>query len=202
MVNLKLVSLNVRGMRGDKRYVIFKWLKDNQFDICLLQETYCTDSFKQKFDKDWEGKTFHATSDSSHSRGVCILFRNSMEYRVISMFTCNTGRCILVNVEINGDEYTFVNIYAPNNVKDRISFLKKVEDMIESNAVSKTNLLIAGDFNSVASTIDKTNGQLDKSSDTLKEMLRSLSLTDVWRDRNPGKIQFTFIDPSFHLRHS
>lgn len=42
MDNLSIVSLNVRGLRGEKRYAVYEWLKENKFDLCLLQETYCT----------------------------------------------------------------------------------------------------------------------------------------------------------------
>ena len=51
MGEFKVVSLNVRGVRGDKRYSIFRWLKDKKYDICLLQETYCTDNFVSKFNR-------------------------------------------------------------------------------------------------------------------------------------------------------
>ena len=34
---LKLVSLNVRGLRSKKRFSIYKWLKINKFDIVLVR---------------------------------------------------------------------------------------------------------------------------------------------------------------------
>ena len=64
MEGLKIVSLNVRGIRGDKRYAIFRWLKEKTYDICLLQETYCTESFEPKFKRGWSGEIFHCTTDS------------------------------------------------------------------------------------------------------------------------------------------
>ena len=45
MDNLNLISLNVRGLRGSKRYVIYNYLKENRYHVCLLQETFCTDEF-------------------------------------------------------------------------------------------------------------------------------------------------------------
>ena len=73
MGDLKVVSLNVKGINitGDKRYAMFKRLKDKNYDICLIQETYCTDSlFVSKFTRGWSGETFHCRTDSVHSRGV------------------------------------------------------------------------------------------------------------------------------------
>ena len=69
---IRLVSLNVRGLRGDKRNTVFNWLKTNKFDICLLQETYCTSEFISKFKKGWDGEIYHCNSDSKQSRGVCV----------------------------------------------------------------------------------------------------------------------------------
>ena len=63
MVDLKLVSLNVRGLRGSKRNIIFRWLIDNQYDICLLQETFCTNDFTERFRQGWAGEIFHSLSN-------------------------------------------------------------------------------------------------------------------------------------------
>lgn len=39
--DLKIISLNVRGLREPKkRSDFFFWLKEKKFDICLLQETF------------------------------------------------------------------------------------------------------------------------------------------------------------------
>ena len=45
MDNFNMISLNVRGIRGNKRFSIYKWLTENNFDVCLIQETYCTKDF-------------------------------------------------------------------------------------------------------------------------------------------------------------
>ena len=89
MGDLSIVSLNVRGIRGDKRYAIFRWLKDKKYDICLLQETYCTDSFVSKFTRGWSGEIFHCVTDSVHSRGVCIMFKKDLQYSVIDVHRCD-----------------------------------------------------------------------------------------------------------------
>ena len=83
MGDLSVVSLNVSRIRGDKRYAIFGWLKDKNYDICLLQETYCTDSFASKFTRGWSGEIFHFVTDSVHSRGVCIMVKKELQYSVI-----------------------------------------------------------------------------------------------------------------------
>ena len=40
-MDLRILSLNVRGVRDrKKRIAIFQFLKDNQYEIACLQETY------------------------------------------------------------------------------------------------------------------------------------------------------------------
>jgi len=73
--DLKFVSLNVRGLNDtEKRCKVFKWLTDNDSDIVFLQETFCVEHFIAYFNSNWKGHVEHACTDSSHSRGVCILF--------------------------------------------------------------------------------------------------------------------------------
>ena len=202
MADLKCVSLNVRGLRGEKRNTIFRWLTDNQFDICLLQETYCSKEFADRFKKGWEGEIIHSLSNSSHSRGVCILLKKGLLCKTTSVHCDDSGRLLLVNLEIGGNEYSICNIYCPNVVNERILFLQRMENFIETNAISKRNLLIGGDFNCVDSMTDKSTGSLDKSSKFLNDLKNKMCLIDMWRFKNPETIEYTYIDPSSNCRNS
>ena len=55
MDSLHVVSLNVRGLRGNKRHTVYRWLKEHKFHICLLQETFCTKGFAPNMKKGWVG---------------------------------------------------------------------------------------------------------------------------------------------------
>ena len=44
---------------------------------------------------------------------------------VISSHSDHHGRLILLNIEINEHVYTLVNVYAPNDIHERIVFLGK-----------------------------------------------------------------------------
>ena len=67
---------------------------------------------------------------------------------------------------------------------------------MKCHAISATNILIGGDFNCTDSAIDKANGSLDKSSKQLFDLKVSLSLQDIWRHYNPGRVEYSYIDPS------
>ena len=50
---LKICSLNTRGLRDHKkRNNLFFWIKQKQFDVIFLQETYWTDSLTYKIQKE------------------------------------------------------------------------------------------------------------------------------------------------------
>ena len=112
MTSLSVVSLNVRGMRNDKRYNIFNWLRTKKFDVCLLQETFCDSKLSKKFNKGWAGQVLHSYSKSIHSRGVCIVLGKQLNCRVIDTITDNDGRFILSN---NNVAYSMCDIYAPTD---------------------------------------------------------------------------------------
>ena len=60
----------------------------------------------------------HSVSDSSHSRGVCVLFSKCLDYKLVSHYHCNQGRILIVSVEVAGIGYRIVNIYASNNPRE------------------------------------------------------------------------------------
>ena len=75
MANLTIGTLNVRGLCNTQvRHKVFNWFKQLKLKIILLQETYCKTDFEHIFNSNWNGKIFHNFTDSSHSRGVCIMF--------------------------------------------------------------------------------------------------------------------------------
>ena len=167
---LKTVTLNVRGLRGKKRYSIYNWFKENKFDICLAQESYCTKEFASIMKKGWNGELVHSYSNSEHSRGVSILFRKHLQYRILSKHCDNDGQLLLVNIELNGIKYSICNVYCPNNVSNRMEFLSNIVTFVETNALSKYNLYVGGDFNCVSALIDKASGNLDNSSCVLDKV--------------------------------
>ena len=193
---LKIVTLNVRGLRGKKRFNILKWFKDNRFDICLVQETYCTEDFVSKFKKGWNGDIIHSFTGSEHSKGVSILHRKDLGCKIVSVHCDTIGRLVLVNMKINNTMCTICNVYCPNNVSDRVQFLTELKAFVQKHSMSKLNLYIGGDLNYVDSLNDRASGALDKSSDSLAKFKKDLCLIDVWRYCNPNDKGFTYVDPT------
>ena len=87
--------------------------------------------------------------------------------------------------------FLLVNIYAPNEDKPMffLEIFKKIEEM-------EGKRIFMGDFNMVLEPeIDrnhKSSHNNNKVAGTLQECMQESLMVDVWRERNPNKIQFTF----------
>ena len=157
MAGLNIVTLNTRGMNcHSKRNKVFTWLKGMNCNIALLQETYCTQKFIKTFDRGWAGTCWHSTTDSTHSRGTCIMISNKVEFNLISKHSSDDGRIILVNIDINDIIYCIVSVYAPNNLKDRKQFISKIEKWVSQFNLNKNNIIIGGDFNCCLLSYDRS----------------------------------------------
>ena len=192
---IKIATLNARGLRGKKRFSIYRWIKVNKLHICFLQETFFTKDIGEIIKRGWNGTILNSYSNSQHSRGVSILISKQFQCKVISTHRDKDGRLLLVNLEYKNNIYSFCNIYCPNDVNDRIDFLENMHVFIVANALSK-NVFLGGDFNCVTSKNDRVSGILDKSSNTLDKLKTNLKLSDCWRYHNKDKKEYSYIDPS------
>ena len=201
--DLKVVSVNVRGLHNsNKRNTIFHWLLDKSIDIICLQETFCTEKDTRLYNLDWKGDVYHCVSDSVHSRGVCIMFKNNFDYKLINMYYSNDGRKILINFECNDKKFTVVNLYAPNDSKSRCDFLKKSERWIKQHNDCGSSLIICGDFNTGLDAIDRNNSKIDESSKQLNKFLKHLDLVDTFRHLYKDKQVYTYFSKNNPLSDS
>ncbi len=194
---LKIATLNVRGLRNNiKRKSVLRWAKDHKIDILCLQETYCTDELVNTFNKDWNGKVFHTTSNSPHSRGVTTLISKKLDFEFLNSNKSNDGRKLLINCKINGITYTIVNVYLPNEVKAKKQYLKSLPKWIREHALDDNHLYVCGDMNTAAQVIDKTNNVTDRAAKQLADFKKLSELHDVWREMNPLSREYTWVDPA------
>ena len=105
------------------------------------------------------------------------------------------GRFLLLNLMIEGNELTIVNIYSQtkDNVNSQNQFLETIKSKLDD--YSDKNLIIGGDFNTYLDIkLGKKGEKVEKESkysDNLKSLCKELSLIDIWRIRNPGQLMFT-----------
>ena len=116
----KICSLNVRGLNNaNKRQSIFKWFEENNYTVCLLQETHVCELTKNKWQSEWSGTSFYS-GNKSNSEGLGILIKNKDNVNIGEFKELVPGRLCTIDVIINNQEITLINIYGPN--KDETSF--------------------------------------------------------------------------------
>jgi len=193
--SLLCATINVRGLNEpEKRKRLFYWLEDKSYDVIFLQETFCTNNFVNVFNRDWKGKTCHATTNSKHSRGVSILFSNKRNINIVNSKYLDNGRALLVNVDIDDEHFTMVCLYAPNELKQRTEFFTEMKQWIVQNNLNEDRLIIGGDLNCCESCLDKSTPLREQCS-YLKEFKSYTNVKDTWRLFNPSIIQYTYKDP-------
>ena len=52
-----------------------------------------------------------------------VLVRSDLDFNLMSINSDDEGRSIVMEAEVQGSPYLFVNIYAPNKTQDQCRFL-------------------------------------------------------------------------------
>ena len=149
-----------------------------------------------KLQKEWDGDIF-SNFGSQHSRGTAILLKN--KHDIINVHKSEDSRILLINVKVDDQIMTIMNVYAPNNVSDRKTFFTKIQKWLDKFASNENSIIIGGDFNYThENSLDryKHNDIKDVSSVTYKNLIATKDLHDVWRQMHPSKKQFTYKDIS------
>ena len=126
----------------------------------------------------------------------------NLDVKVEKCIQDTNGRFLILDLLIDELHLILVNIYAPNDANQQVTFFKELENQLEDFA--QENIIIAGDFNCALSENDKKGGNpVWKKSIVIKEVqhLANLyNLTDIWRDRNPNDNRFTWRNKSLKVQ--
>lgn len=100
-VNLKLISLNVRGISNfNKRRTIYTWCRKQKADFIFLQEMHS----KKETEVQW-GTEMLFSHGSPNSCGTAILISNNTNYKLLSTIPDPLGRFIILKIQINEKVY-------------------------------------------------------------------------------------------------
>lgn len=187
-----MVSWNVRGLGHHiKRAKVFSHLKSLSSDIAFVQETHIRPSEQVRLKCNWAGHIFQSTF-SSKARGVAIIIKKNIPFRLINTISDVNGRFLIVIGELHSVHVTMVNIYGPN--VDDAGFFRKVFDKIPD--LTTTNLIIAGDYNTVLDwRLDRSSQKQagpSNASVTLNNLISSVNLVDIWRLLHPTDREYSF----------
>ena len=188
--DLTVLSLNVRGLRSlHKRRNVFQQLKKNKYDVICMQETYITENESEQWKREWGGELCFSQG-TAHSCGQVILLRKGLLCE--EKYEWST-RMIGVKVKVNDVDVIIMNIYAPNPVKEKITFFDQLETVVKG--IQNDNVCICGDFNAVLNNdADVISGEFcDKRIvECFNSFLSNCDLMDTWRMMNHDSREFSW----------
>ena len=84
----------------------------------------------------------------SNARGVLIAFRESLDYKILSVTYDSNGRFIVINIIIKGSPFILINYYAPNDENGQIQVLTEIQEQLDLlDPDQDTEIIWGGDFN-------------------------------------------------------
>ena len=180
---------------------MYHWLKEQNYDLCLLQETHCeSEDDILTWSKEWEGKVVWSNGTRA-SKGVAILVKPKLDIKFTTTEKDLDGRYLNVCIEIDDLKLSLVNIYAPNKIQERKLFFNSLTKKLKILRQVKNDheVIIAGDFNCALNPQnDRRNdkGQNvttpDGGINELQSLIIENNLEDIWRRRNPYQKRYTF----------
>ena len=188
MYNLKIVSLNTRGMRNDlKRRKVMRYIKYHQADIGLLQETHSSGKDDHLWSSQWGNKCVYSHGENN-AKGVAIVFAKHGS-NIKEIRRDMQGRYIIVQIELENSTYTIANIYAPN--EDNPKFFSEVFQIV--NELDSVYNIVGGDFNVALDPLldrNDNNWYNNKANEIIHDFMDNQNMNDIWRVRNPDLKRF------------
>ena len=135
-----------------KRPSIFRWLHNQKHQFAFLQETHSTNECAQFWEAEWGRKVFFSHG-SSNSKGAIILVNPNLELKVEKCITDKNGRYILLDLIVDESHIILLNIYAPNDINQQVTFFRSLQNLLPEFA--QENIVVAEDFNCALMEMDK-----------------------------------------------
>ena len=104
-----------------KRTRVFRYLRNLEIDIALIQEVHSVKRCHKIFRNEWGGEVIFSDGDSN-ARGVATLFKRGLEVKIIEQNRDGEGRVLDLVLQIENQTFRLLNVYAPN--KDDPEFLE------------------------------------------------------------------------------
>lgn len=194
---LRVGSLNINGGRdGNKLAMVSELFGIKKINVAFLQETHSSVDNESEWSRWWEGTSVlsHGTNISA---GIAILFAKGMNVNILAVEEIVKGRILLLKIKYEGSVFVLINVYASNNGPERVrsflqlrSAIQKIDDDVCT--------IIGGDWNCTIDFILDRNGEEPhhESSVVLLKILKKFDLIDIWRRRNTGIKQYTWLKAS------
>ena len=162
----------------------------------FLQETDSTVNDEIKWKDHFKGEVFYSYG-KSNSCGVLICYIGSKRLFIRNKLSDNDGRILILDVDIDDENFILINLYNPNTEAEQLKTLSKLSEMLTKlHLTQNNNIICAGDFNLLFNIkLESYGGNpvfKKRSVGKIFELKETYNLTDIWRIRNPKAKQYTF----------
>ena len=194
--DVTFISMNCRGLRDSrKRQDVLLYLKAKKYDVCCIQDTHFVPEIETEIRREWEGKCFFSFN-TSNSRGVAILFKDTLPVNINRLKVDNTGNFVVLDVSLYEYNITIASLYGPNTHNP--TFFADLQQIIID--FENPHTVVCGDWNLVQDSTLDTYNYLHVNNPRAKQqvynMKNELDLCDPWRIRFPDKRYYTWRQPT------
>lgn len=130
---------------------------------------------------------------TNHSRGVLILVKGQLDFRLQSLKVDSQGGYVLLEALIQDLPFELLNIYTPNKWAEHCDFFRKNSEELKNSLIPTDSSF--GDFNVIFYYDLGGSGGIKKTK-ALVKMLEDIcleqDLIDIWRVRNLTEKRFTW----------
>ena len=182
------------GSKVNKRHTVFNSVKTS-WDITILTETKFKAEHITSLKQEWNGMSIHSTSPTANARsGVSILFKRGLAFNPVRQGDDGEGRIVWAEIEIGMKKVLIIGVYAPSE-KDDHEFFEKLFRILEG--CNYDHVVISGDFNvGLDEKLDymgySNKSPRPKSRATIKKHMKQHGICDIFRERNPEKVENTW----------
>uniref|UniRef100_A0A3B3WIQ9 Reverse transcriptase domain-containing protein n=1 Tax=Poecilia mexicana TaxID=48701 RepID=A0A3B3WIQ9_9TELE len=193
---LRITTYNVNGVHNPiKREKILRKIKKEKAEVVFLQETHLSEKEHSKLKRMGFTQVFSASHKSGRRRGVATLISQRVTFELSHEYKDKDGRYNIVVGKLEGQEFTFINVYAPPG--SDWSFYKHIFDMMITK--SQGIVICGGDFNVRLNPSEDTSKQPRANCSVgrkIRKMIKELGIKDEF---NPRKRDYTFYSSAHHL---
>lgn len=202
---MKVIAINVNGIRSADNKGLFEWLKTQDADIICLQEIKANIEDIPKHLINWNGyyTEFHPAQKKGYS-GVAILAKQKPNSVIVGLKNSeidDEGRYL----QFDYDKFSVISIYLPSGSsgpekqEKKFRFMDFYKPLLAQKAKSGREYIICGDWNIAHTELDlknwkgnlKNSGFLPEERQWLTEIL-NYGLGDIWRKLYPDKPGYTW----------
>eukprot|EP00253_Pinus_taeda_P004868 PITA_04868 len=163
--------------------------------MLFLQETKCNRALIEKL-RVKLGRNFEVLEIESKGReGGLATFWDTRRYQILTAEASNNYLALEVQPTGNSTSFLCINVYSPQKLEDKISFLASLTNFIERHPNAK--FILGGDFNMITSLLEKKGGlrKLNRDGEVFISFIDNARLVDVypkngkftWNNRRGGE---------------